>query len=191
MNSKSENYFELLKHPKWQEKRLRIMERAGFECEECGDKNTTLNVHHSFYEKGLKPWEYPDDSLHCLCEPCHLRAGEWRKAMNRQIGKLSSSQLESLLGYAYGLEMEMCETDPKVKPLGCEFIEGMLRVWLTLSHRELDRYVSEVIELIKDTDLVDGRVLWMAVDNVVRRDVEAGLMPSALVTYPPDDREYK
>jgi 5-methylcytosine-specific restriction endonuclease McrA len=30
-----------------------------------------LNVHHTYYKKGLLPWEYPDNSLETYCEPCH------------------------------------------------------------------------------------------------------------------------
>lgn len=32
-----------------------------------------LEVHHTYYEKGLKPWEYPDDSLKTLCWICHKK----------------------------------------------------------------------------------------------------------------------
>jgi len=41
----------------------------------CGvsDENegTTLNVHHAFYTKGKKPWEYENDTLFTYCEDCH------------------------------------------------------------------------------------------------------------------------
>lgn len=30
-----------------------------------------LHVHHTYYQKGLLPWEYPDDSLITLCWTCH------------------------------------------------------------------------------------------------------------------------
>lgn len=30
-----------------------------------------LNVHHRYYIKGNKPWEYSDDALITLCESCH------------------------------------------------------------------------------------------------------------------------
>jgi hypothetical protein len=64
-------FFELYRHPKWQEKRLEIMNDANFTCERCGSKEKTLNVHHRYYEKGKKPWQYPNESLDCLCEDCH------------------------------------------------------------------------------------------------------------------------
>lgn len=66
-------YQELLKDPRWQRKRLEIMERADFACEKCHDKTTTLNVHHERYVRGRAPWEYENDELHCLCERCHAQ----------------------------------------------------------------------------------------------------------------------
>lgn len=64
-------YSERLKDPRWQKKRLQIMERDGFKCRLCTDTETTLNVHHIFYERGFEPWDYPDSSLFTVCEPCH------------------------------------------------------------------------------------------------------------------------
>lgn len=65
------NYSDKLKDPRWQKKRLEIMGRSDFACEECGEKDKTLSVHHLYYKKGLNPWEYSNDSLRCLCEFCH------------------------------------------------------------------------------------------------------------------------
>lgn len=68
-------YAELLKDPRWQRVRLRVFERDGWACQECGDTKTTLNVHHRQYRRGLKPWEYNDGELVTLCRPCHYREG--------------------------------------------------------------------------------------------------------------------
>jgi len=65
------NYSQQLKHPNWQKKRLKIMELADFKCQKCGDKQTTLHIHHKVYEKGKLAWEYPDTNFTCLCENCH------------------------------------------------------------------------------------------------------------------------
>jgi len=64
-------YAQLLRDPRWQKKRLEIMERDDFECRICGRDDLTLNVHHTYYEKGVAPWEYPDGSMYTFCEPCH------------------------------------------------------------------------------------------------------------------------
>ena len=35
-----------------------------------------LNVHHTYYVKGHKPWEYENDALVTLCEDCHKKRHE-------------------------------------------------------------------------------------------------------------------
>jgi hypothetical protein len=84
--SSKKTYSEMLKHPKWQKKRLEVLERANFECELCGDGDSTLNVHHGYYRKGNKPWEYRDESFHCLCEDCHSGVTETVAYMKELIG---------------------------------------------------------------------------------------------------------
>ena len=64
-------YSDKLKHPKWQKKRLQILNRDRFSCRLCGDKETTLHIHHKYYEDGCDPWEYPNQALVTLCEHCH------------------------------------------------------------------------------------------------------------------------
>lgn len=69
--SKRTPYWQLLQDPRWQKKRLEIFERDEFRCQFCGDKESTLTVHHRFYIKGRSPWEYPDWALVTLCNECH------------------------------------------------------------------------------------------------------------------------
>lgn len=65
------NYTELLKDPRWQKKRLEIMQRDGFACALCMDETSTLHVHHKKYKSGCAPWEYEDKYLITLCDSCH------------------------------------------------------------------------------------------------------------------------
>lgn len=65
------DYKELLKHPKWQKKRLEILARDEFQCKLCSDEETTLHIHHLKYEYGNKPWEYEDKYLITICKDCH------------------------------------------------------------------------------------------------------------------------
>lgn len=65
------DYKKLLRDPKWQRKRLKILERDKFRCKHCASDSGTLHVHHSYYEYGKKPWEYEDESLITLCNYCH------------------------------------------------------------------------------------------------------------------------
>ena len=80
---------------RWQKKRLRIMERAGFRCEMCGsgDPKQTLNVHHGFYRSKADPWDYPDDTLWCLCEGCHEEAGDHKHDCQVELARINPAFL--------------------------------------------------------------------------------------------------
>jgi len=67
------NYSEQLKSPKWQKKRLEIMQRDGFKCVLCMNEDDTLAVHHKKYIKGRDVWDYDNESLITLCEKCHSK----------------------------------------------------------------------------------------------------------------------
>ena len=64
-------YLEKLKDPRWQKKRLEILDRDHWQCKACADKEKTLNVHHIFYLPNTEPWEIPSGLLITLCENCH------------------------------------------------------------------------------------------------------------------------
>lgn len=66
-----QTYFEKLKDPRWQKKRLECLDAAGWSCEMCGDDESTLHVHHKQYFKGREPWDYERGQLAVLCEACH------------------------------------------------------------------------------------------------------------------------
>ena len=63
-------YAEKLKDPRWQKKRLKILERDGFMCTVCEGTKKTLHVHHVGYG-GNNPWDTDDDLLTTMCEDCH------------------------------------------------------------------------------------------------------------------------
>lgn len=70
------SYEEKLKDPRWQKKRLEIMERDKFTCQVCErgiNDGTPLNVHHLVYDKEKEPWEYASSDLITLCERCHQK----------------------------------------------------------------------------------------------------------------------
>lgn len=69
-----DEYRQLLKDWRWQDRRLEILERDDFTCQDCGataDDGVLLQVHHKYYIDGNMPWEYDDDALVTLCEDCH------------------------------------------------------------------------------------------------------------------------
>lgn len=65
------SYSEQLRDPRWQRKRLEVLEAAGWTCKQCGEKSKQLQVHHMYYKRGASPWEYPEEALVVLCEDCH------------------------------------------------------------------------------------------------------------------------
>lgn len=65
------DYAEQRLDPRWQQKRLIVMQRDKFTCQHCSSTTKTLNVHHSYYVTGRMVWEYPDWSLTTLCRDCH------------------------------------------------------------------------------------------------------------------------
>jgi len=69
-------YFEKLKDPRWQRKRLERLEKSHWACDMCCDSESTLHVHHNAYFKGREPWEYDVDQLSTLCESCHADTHE-------------------------------------------------------------------------------------------------------------------
>ncbi len=116
-----------LKHPNWQRKRLEILSRDEFTCANCATGSETLHVHHSYYEKGLKPWDYPAESLHVLCETCHKHAQDDLTHLHRQIGRLALPEQSQLLGMALGLEMQR-EPDLRVSVQSYEVADGIARL---------------------------------------------------------------
>lgn len=85
-------YSEKLKDPRWQRRRLEILNRDEFTCRDCGDKENTLHVHHCTRIGGKEPWEYIDGDLRTLCWKCH----EEREAIEHDV-KLEFARLLAML----------------------------------------------------------------------------------------------
>lgn len=79
----SKTYSEKLRDPRWQKKRLEILERDGWYCQICLSEKETLQVHHIRYHKG-DPWDTPSCDLTSFCETCHERV----ENIKRGIGAL-------------------------------------------------------------------------------------------------------
>lgn len=72
-------YADKLKDPRWQKKRLKILERDEWMCQQCQETESTLMVHHFQYLKDCEPWEYDDHDLITLCKYCHEAEHRERK----------------------------------------------------------------------------------------------------------------
>lgn len=89
-------YEEQLKTSEWQYVRQRVMERDRFRCQECKTERN-LQVHHKYYTKGLKAWEYNDSALVTLCDKCHKF--EHKKADPIDRLEIALNRLVRVAGY--------------------------------------------------------------------------------------------
>ena len=84
MKEQSE-YSKKLRDPRWQKKRLEILQQRGWKCEQCDDASNSLQVHHRYYISGRYPWEYPPFCYVCLCVDCHSQIRDLEE--DRRSGK--------------------------------------------------------------------------------------------------------
>lgn len=63
------NHKKSLADPRWQKKRLEILQRDKWKCIECGRDDLELHVHHLNYSN--EPWESKNEDLKTVCYNCH------------------------------------------------------------------------------------------------------------------------
>lgn len=63
-------YYELLRNPKWIARRRDIMHLDNHRCVNC-NADKYLQVHHLYYSGNKPPWAYPNQALVTLCKRCH------------------------------------------------------------------------------------------------------------------------
>lgn len=59
----------------WKHKRDEILKRDNYTCRVCGatrENGVKLDVHHRYYFKNTKPYDYPNSMLYTLCAKCHM-----------------------------------------------------------------------------------------------------------------------
>lgn len=96
------SYTQKLKDPKWQKKRLEVMNNQNFECSNCGADDVPLHVHHGMYIPRTNPWDYPDTMLHCLCEECHSSTETVLHKLRIAIGSAAPAVLDYVLSILDG-----------------------------------------------------------------------------------------
>lgn len=136
-------YHERLRDPRWQRKRLEIMDRDRFACQFCLAKDKTLNVHHGFYAKGRDPWDYPDESLLTLCEECHAVTEQSKTEAHAAMALLDGEGLRRVAGYAAGLRAFELPVDSRSVAYipDYEFLIGFLNA---LGLRDVDAVLNKV-----------------------------------------------
>jgi hypothetical protein len=91
-----------LRDPRWQKKRLQLLESANWKCQDGGCRRwlhqhaehlidpppgdpPSLEIHHLYYERGRDPWDYPDDAFLVLCDECHDKRSVVERKLKREL----------------------------------------------------------------------------------------------------------
>jgi len=146
LENEVKTYAEKLRDPRWQKKRLEIMQIARFECQSCGDETKTLNVHHKFYKKGAQPWDYNDEDLACLCEDCHKHEHDLKALLDKLIAHETVCH-ETLIGFIcghldYPLE-KLMKNYYDTPACGYEMMEGYLKGKYKIDPKNIDEFIHK------------------------------------------------
>lgn len=178
---KHKPYFEKLRDPRWQKKRLEIMGRDKFSCRHCGDTEKTLNVHHCIYDKGKEPWDYEGSNLVTLCEACHKHE-EFRK---RLIAVSSGNSHEISVALA-NVSSILERSGPWSHPVfGC-FLRNVLAVCMGVEGIESSKNEGDDYASLLDQELALARhatnvaSLLMEIRCIAYMHVEAAGIQEAL-----------
>lgn len=96
-------YVELLRDPRWQKKRLEVLQSKDWACEACGVNDETLHVHHKHYVQHREPWDYENIQLVVLCERCHQYRHEADKDFHALLACVDVSGMPGDVGDLYWL----------------------------------------------------------------------------------------
>lgn len=166
----SNNYFELLKSPLWQKKRLENLELADWECTNCGNKDNQLQVHHKQYIKGKNPWEYDNEQLQVLCNKCH---GEMHEILDAIKTIISYSDIYEIYNLLSGFGSDNINSKYDLSLSHADnfdiFNVGVIASIIKLIHPKHYKYIAEnIINLSNNTDklndLYRGRFNFDGVD---------------------------
>lgn len=98
----AKTYAQKLKDPRWQKRRLEILQRDHYTCRECKAQHKTLHVHHCSYAPQLEPWEYSDNDLITLCEDCHCLVETVLDEIKLYAGRLDLLSQKYIAGFIKG-----------------------------------------------------------------------------------------
>lgn len=115
-------YLDKLRDPRWQRRRLEVLQRHYWRCDTCErgeDDGIPLHVHHKFYhlnydERGrlqkADPWNYQDEDFRVLCDACHQQTEIALMEVQKALGGFEHYDLAKL---ADELQKAMLVEHPK------------------------------------------------------------------------------
>lgn len=155
-------YSEKLKDPRWQKKRLEILDRDRWNCRKCGDDKSTLHVHHRRYIPGRDPWDYPDTMLTTLCELCHsTEREEWNEYSTSIIEQLQDKFFgDDLRELAYGIN--------SFEPLMGSGIMSQIYSWAFRTPEVQQHLIDKYFEWCKEVSRQQGRHTPSEIENAIK-----------------------
>ena len=81
-------------HPMWQKKRFEILKRDKWKCRLCDSENNQLHVHHRYYKRGVKLWEYKNTCYITACHSCHEYLHKVQDELNHSLSLIDPMKLE-------------------------------------------------------------------------------------------------
>ena len=164
------DFWQKYKDPRWQKRRLEIMGLASWSCDNCGDKEATLNVHHKLYRKGADPWDYPDEHLECLCESCH-EAKHATKTLLNQILASSNVDQNDLTGLISGWLDANVDADPGYSESGRQCSPVFYEIGLAAAAIEFAVFTNATSQPARDIvrQVFNGK----RCSPTIRRSIEA------------------
>lgn len=85
-------------------RRLERIKLAGAKCEECGESEKELHIHHKQYFKDRMPWDYEDEQLMCVCAMCHVYQESIRLGLRTVLSRVDPGSALLLLCDKFGAD---------------------------------------------------------------------------------------
>jgi hypothetical protein len=114
MLKERKSYSEKLRDPRWQQKRLEILNRDNWTCRFCGDGKTELHIHHVKYSG--EPWEGEDKDKITACKHCHRILEDLKeeiKTCGYSVKKVIKRPFQNRPGYHSAVALITIDNDIK------------------------------------------------------------------------------
>lgn len=162
-------YKDQLLHPNWQRRRLEMLSKHEYTCENCGDKESTLHVHHRRYIKGRMVWEYEDEGLAVLCAACHKNQHAHRELLDKILyeaelleGSAAIQQAAGLLGGFFASKL-CIGPDEEQEAIDCDAAAHDLGVLAGMA------LGADLPQLAKAAEIVRGKLLSPVEESALGR----------------------
>lgn len=147
-------YAQQLRDPRWQKRRLEVLERDEWACTHCGDDESELHVHHLRYAAGKKPWDYGPEDLRTLCRGCHEEATRVTRSARDLLYDMLAQDAEAaydLVSAANGLFMFNDAAAATFVEISNQFC------WATMSGADQDALLAPIVRCLHEvSDIAVG-----------------------------------